>query len=236
MTGRGRGSRRRAGVRVRTARGRKASSTRWLQRQLRDPFVGEALRLGYRSRSAFKLLEIAEKFRLFKPGKRVVDLGAAPGGWTQVAAAGVHAAGGPGKVIAVDVMEMEPVAGAVILQRDFMDPETATAIKDALDGPADAVVSDMSASATGHRETDHLRSVALCEAAHDFAREVLAPGGAFVVKMLQGGGEKDFETALRADFGAVKRFKPKASRPESREIYFVATGFRGQAGESRKRV
>ncbi len=232
---RGRIGRRRLGVRVRTARGRKASSTRWLQRQLNDPYVTEALRLGYRSRAAFKLLEIDEKFRLLKPGRRVVDLGAAPGGWTQVAAAAVHAATGTGKVVAVDVLEMEPVAGAVILQRDFMDPETGTAIKAALGGPADVVLSDMAAPTTGHRETDHLRSAALCETAHDFARRILAPGGAFVTKMLQGGGEKDFETALRAGFGAVRRFKPKASRPESREVYFVATGFSGQARESRER-
>lgn len=226
MTARGRGGRRRLGVRVRTARGRKASSTRWLRRQLNDPFVTEALRLGYRSRAAFKLLEIDEKFHLLAPGKRVVDLGAAPGGWSQVAAHAVGAGKGKGKLVAVDVLEMEPVAGAVLLQRDITNPETGAAIKEALAGPADAVLCDMSGNATGHRETDHLRSVALCEAAHAFGREILAPGGAFVTKMLQGGGEKKFETALKADFTAVKRFKPKASRPESREVYFVATGFR----------
>jgi 23S rRNA (uridine2552-2'-O)-methyltransferase len=229
LKGRSRGGGRRLGVRVRTARGRKASSTRWLQRQLNDPFVTEALRRGYRSRAAFKLLEIDEKFRLLKPGRRVVDLGAAPGGWTQVAAAAIHAGKGGGKLVAVDVLEMEPVAGAALLRRDILDAKTPAAIEKALGGAADVVLCDIAGNTTGHRETDHLRSVAVCEAAHDFARGLLAAGGAFVVKMIQGGGEKDFETALRADFAAVKRFKPKASRPESAEVYFVATGFRGRA-------
>jgi 23S rRNA (uridine2552-2'-O)-methyltransferase len=212
---------------VRTAKGRKLSSTRWLQRQLNDPYVAEAARLGYRSRSAFKLIQIDDRFHLLKPGKRIVDLGAAPGGWTQVAAERVGAKAGRGMVVSLDILPMEPVAGAVVLRGDFLDPKAAEAVKRALNGPADVLLCDMAASATGHRETDHLRILGLAEAAHQLAKEVLQKGGAFVVKLLQGGTENDFIALLRADFAEVKRIKPPASRPESAEFYVVATGYRG---------
>jgi len=216
-------------VRVR-GRGRKTSSTRWLQRQLNDPYVREAQRLGLRSRAAFKLLELDDRFRLLKPGARVVDLGAAPGGWTQVAADRVRAGGaGGGRVIAVDLQEMDPVAGADCLQIDFLDPDAPAAIRAALDGPADLVLSDMAASSTGHAATDHLRIMALCEAALDFAEEVLAPGGAFVAKVLRGGTERDMLARMKRSFASVRHVKPPASRADSAEIYVVALGFRGGA-------
>jgi 23S rRNA (uridine2552-2'-O)-methyltransferase len=224
----GKAHRGRLAVRVKSARGRKASSTRWLQRQLNDPFVAEAARLGLRSRAAFKLIEIDDRFRLLKPGKKVVDLGAAPGGWTQVAAGRVRASAGSGRVAAVDISPMEPVAGVTLLQRDFLAPGSGAAIEAALGGAPDVVLSDMAGNTTGHHETDQLRSLGLCEAAHDFARGLLAPGGAFVAKMIQGGGEAAFEAALKRDFAGVKRVKPKASRADSAEVYFVATGFRGR--------
>jgi len=216
-------------VRVR-GRGRKTSSTRWLQRQLNDPYVREAQRLGLRSRAAFKLLELDDRFRLLKPGARVVDLGAAPGGWTQAAADRVRAGGaGGGRVIAVDLQEMDPVAGADCLQIDFLDPDAPAAIRAALDGPADLVLSDMAASSTGHAATDHLRIMALCEAALDFAEEVLAPGGAFVAKVLRGGTERDMLARMKRSFASVRHVKPPASRADSAEIYVVALGFRGGA-------
>jgi 23S rRNA (uridine2552-2'-O)-methyltransferase len=208
---------------VRTAKGRKTSSTRWLQRQLNDPYVAEAARLGYRSRAAFKLIQMDDRFHFLKRGRKVVDLGAAPGGWTQVAVARA----GEGNVVALDILPMEAMRGVKVLQRDFLDPGAPQAVKDALAGPADVVLSDMAASATGHRETDHLRILALAEVAHDFAKAALAKGGVFVVKLFQGGGENEYIARLRIDFAEVKRMKPPASRAESSELYVVATGFRG---------
>ncbi len=220
-----------AGVKVKTAKRRTASSARWLERQLNDPYVAEARRLGLRSRAAFKLIQIDERFGLLGAGKRVVDLGAAPGGWTAVAAErirpGKSKAKAKGQVIAVDIGEMDPIPGAVMLRLDFLADDAPGRIADALDGPADVVLSDMAAPATGHAATDHLRVMALAEAAYEFAREVLAPGGAFVAKVLRGGTEKQLLDAIKREFRAVKHFKPKASRADSAEIYVVATGFRG---------
>jgi 23S rRNA (uridine2552-2'-O)-methyltransferase len=221
------GGGRRLAERVRTAKGRPVASSRWLQRQLKDPYVAEAKRRGYRSRAAFKLIEIDDKLRLLKPGMRVVDLGAAPGGWTQVAAQRVRAGGGgPGRVVAVDVAEMAPVAGAEILRLDFLDESAPAAVRAALDGPVDVVLSDMAPSTTGHPETDHLRIMNLAEAALLFAREVLAPGGAFVTKLFQGGGEQAYIEDLRRSFASVRRIKPPASRADSAEFYVAATGFK----------
>ncbi len=218
-----------AGVKVKTAKRRKASSTRWLERQLNDPYVAEARRLGLRSRAAFKLIQIDERFHILGAGKRVVDLGAAPGGWTAVAAEQIRPGKGKakGQVIAVDIGEMDPVPGTEVLRLDFLAIEAPGRIKEALDGPADVVLSDMAAPATGHSPTDHLRVMALAEAAYAFAREVLAPGGAFVAKVLRGGTEKQLLDAIKREFRAVKHFKPAASRADSAEIYVVATGFRG---------
>jgi 23S rRNA (uridine2552-2'-O)-methyltransferase len=235
-SGRGGGRKRRgaptggraAAVRVKTARRRTASSTHWLERQLNDPYVAEARRLGYRSRAAFKLLELDDRFRLLKPGARVVDLGAAPGGWTQVAAARTRAEAGQGRVIGIDLLPMDPVPGTTLLHADFLGPSAPEAIKAALGGPADLVLSDMAAPATGHAATDHLRIVALAEAAYAFAREVLAPGGSFVAKVFQGGTERSLLESLRRDFQSVRHAKPPASRAESAEVYVVAQGFRGR--------
>ena len=210
--------------RVKTARGRKLSSALWLKRQLNDPYVRRAKEMGYRSRAAFKLVELDDQFALLRPGARVADLGAAPGGWTQVALER-----GAGAVVGVDLLEMEPVAGAVLLQGDFTDSEVVEAVRAALGGPADVVLSDMAANATGHRATDHLRVVALVEAAALFAEEALAPGGAFVAKVFQGGAEGELLARLKRSFAKVRHAKPPASRPESPETYLVATGFRGGA-------
>lgn len=226
--GGGPGGPRHVAVRLRTARGRKLSSQLWLARQLNDPYVAEAKRRGYRSRAAFKLIEIDDRARLLKPGKRVVDLGAAPGGWTQVAVERVRAgAPGGGKVVAMDVAAMDPVAGAVVLQGDFMADDAPARLKAALGGPADIVLSDMSPAASGHRQTDHLRIMGLVEAAAAFAGEVLAPGGALVAKVFEGGAEAGLLAALKRDFAAVRHVKPPASRKDSAEMYLVATGFRG---------
>ncbi len=218
---------RRLAERVRTARGRTPASSRWLQRQLNDPYVAEAKRCGYRSRAAFKLLEIDEKVRLLRRGMTVVDLGAAPGGWTQVAAERVGAADGVGRVVAVDVLEMGAVPGATVLRLDFLADDAPATVKAACGGDVDVVLSDMAPSTTGHPETDHLRIMALAEAALAFAVEVLRPGGAFVTKIFQGGGEQEFAGELRRRFATVRRIKPPASRAESAEFYFVATGFKG---------
>lgn len=220
----GRGAPRRATVRVKTAKGRKLSSKRWLERQLNDPYVAEARRRGYRSRAAFKLREIDDRFRFLRPGGRVVDLGAAPGGWVQVARERV---GPGGVVVGIDLQEIEPVAGAELLWGDFLAEDAPERLRRALGGPADAVLSDMAAPATGHARTDHLRIMALAEAALDFALEVLAPGGAFVAKVLQGGSERALLETLRRNFAKVSHVKPPASRKESAELYVVATGFRG---------
>lgn len=211
-------------VRVRRARRRKASSTEWLSRQLNDPYVAEAKRLGYRSRAAFKLLQLDRRFHLLATGARVVDLGCAPGGWTQVVAARV---GPRGRVAGVDLNPTEPVPGAMLFAGDFRDPAVAEGIRAALGGPADLVLSDMAAPATGHAATDHLRIIALAEDAFAFAGGVLKPGGAFVAKVFQGGAEGELLLALKRAFAEVRHAKPAASRAESAETYVVAKGFRG---------
>jgi 23S rRNA (uridine2552-2'-O)-methyltransferase len=208
-------------VKLKRAKGRTVSSQRWLERQLNDPYVREAKTKGYRSRAAFKLVELDRKFRFLKKGARVLDLGAAPGGWTQVAVArGAH-------VVAMDILPMEPIAGAEVLQLDMLASDTPEKLKAALGGPADLVLSDMAAPTTGHRATDHIRTVALLEAGLDLASEVLAPGGAFVGKVFQGGATGDLLARIKRDFREVKHVKPPASRAESVELYLVAMGFRG---------
>lgn len=221
--------------RLRKAKGRKASSTRWLRRQLADGYVAEARDRGLRSRAAFKLIELDDRFRFLKPGHRVVDLGAAPGGWTIVAAERVNAQGADkgankgrqGAVVGIDVVEADPVPGATLICHDFLDAAAPALLKDALGGPADVVLTDMAAPATGHAATDHLRVMALLEAAFDFACEVLAPGGVFVGKVFKGGTEKDLLAAIKKRFSTVRHAKPPASRKESAETYVVAMGFRG---------
>ncbi|WP_422006828.1 RlmE family RNA methyltransferase [Pyruvatibacter mobilis] len=215
--------------RVRTARGRKTSSTLWLQRQLNDPYVAAARRDGYRSRAAYKLAEIDEKYHILKPGYRVVDLGAAPGGWTQIAVkrTGVETNRG-GHVIGIDLLPIETIPGATLLEGDFMADDAPDRLKAEMGGPADVVMSDMAASATGHKATDHLRIMHLCELALDFAIEVLKPGGSFLAKVLQGGAEKDLMDMLRTNFKVVRHVKPKASRADSAEMYVLATGFKGR--------
>jgi 23S rRNA (uridine2552-2'-O)-methyltransferase len=212
-------------VRVKTAGKRSQSSTRWLERQLNDPYVAEAKKQGYRSRAAFKLLQLDDKLHFLKPGARVVDLGAAPGGWCQVA---VDRVGARGKVIGIDLLPMDPIPGAELIQMDFMSEEAPDALKLRLDGPANVVLSDMAASSTGHAQTDHLKIMALAETAYDFAKDVLARGGAFVCKVLQGGATGELLKLLKRDFAEVKHVKPPASRSDSAEIYVVALGFRGQ--------
>jgi 23S rRNA (uridine2552-2'-O)-methyltransferase len=211
-------------VRVKTAKRRSSASTRWLARQLKDPYVAEAKRLGYRSRAAFKLIQLDDKLRLLKPGACVVDLGAAPGGWSQVAAA--RCAPG-GTVVGIDLLPVEPIAGAVFLEGDFLEEDAPARLEAALGGPADLVLSDMAAPATGHAKTDHLRTMALAEAALEFAEAVLAPGGAFVAKVLQGGSERELLDRLKRGFAKVRHVKPPASRKDSAELYVVATGFKG---------
>jgi len=203
---------------------RTASSRAWLTRQLNDPYVARAKREGFRSRAAYKLAEIDDKFHLLKPGARVVDLGAAPGGWSEIAA---RRAGPSGRVVALDILEMKPIAGVEFLQLDFLDHDAPAKLKALLGGKADAVLSDMAANATGHRQTDHLRIMALAEAAALFAREVLAPRGSFLCKVLQGGTEAGLLSGLKRDFETVKHVKPPASRTDSAELYLLARGFRG---------
>jgi 23S rRNA (uridine2552-2'-O)-methyltransferase len=217
-------------VKVKTAKGRKIASTRWLQRQLNDPYVAAAKREGYRSRAAFKLTEIDDKHRLLKPGMIVVDLGAAPGGWSQVAAARVKAAGGKGRVIAADLSAIEPIPGVDVLALDLTHAESGETIRKALSGElAGAVLSDMAAPSIGHRQTDHLRVVALAEAALDIAEDVLKPGGVYLAKVLQGGASGELLARLKQGFAKVQHVKPKSSRADSAEVYVLATGFRGSA-------
>jgi 23S rRNA (uridine2552-2'-O)-methyltransferase len=222
--GKSRSGRRPLAVRVRSARRRKPSSTEWLARQLNDPYVAEAQRLGYRSRAAFKLIQLDDRFHLLAPGARVVDLGCAPGGWTQVA---VARTGPQGTVVGIDLNPTDPIPGATILQGDFTDPATGQRIRDALGGPADLVLSDMAAPATGHAATDHLRIVALAEDALAFAETILKPGGSLVVKVFQGGATGDLLAALKRSFAELRHAKPPASRAESAETYVIAKGFRG---------
>ncbi|MBF9042296.1 23S rRNA methyltransferase [Rhodobacterales bacterium HKCCE4037] len=219
-------------VKVKTARGRKLSSTRWLERQLNDPYVARAKREGYRGRAAFKILELDDKYRFLVPGARVVDLGCAPGGWCQVAARRVNALGEKqgkkvGRVIGLDLQEMEPIAGCELHQLDFMEDGADDKVKEWLGGPADVVMSDMAASASGHKQTDHLRIIALCEAAAELAFDVLEPGGTFVAKVLAGGAEGSLQQILKQRFKSVANVKPGASRSDSSEKFVVATGFKG---------
>jgi len=211
-------------VKVKKNRGRSQSSRAWLERQLNDPYVQRAKREGFRSRAAFKLMEIDDKHHIFKAGARVVDLGAAPGGWSQVAARRV---GERGRVVGIDLLEMEALPGVEFAPIDFLDPAAPDRLKAMLDGPADVVLSDMAANATGHRATDHLKIMALVEAAAQFAGEVLKPGGAFLAKVIQGGTEGTLLAELKRRFATVKHVKPAASRADSAELYVLATGFRG---------
>ncbi len=219
-------------VKVKSARGRKLSSTLWLERQLNDPYVRRAHDEGYRGRAAFKILELNEKFGFLKPGARVVDLGCAPGGWLQVAVPRINALGErPGKpvgrIIGVDLQEVEPIAGAEIHKLDFMEDGADDKVKDWLGGRADVVMSDMAAASSGHKQTDHLRIIALGEAAAWLAFDVLEPGGTFVAKVLAGGAEGDLQKLLKQKFTKVVNVKPPASRSDSSEKFVVATGFRG---------
>jgi 23S rRNA (uridine2552-2'-O)-methyltransferase len=218
---------RRATVRVKTARGRTVSQQRWLQRQLNDPYVAEARKRGYRSRAAFKLLQLDDQFRFLKRGARVVDLGAAPGGWIQVAVERTRPEETKGVVIGIDITPVEPIAGATVLAKDFYDDDAPELLTNLLGGPADVVLSDMAAAATGETQVDHLRIMGLAEAAHDFARKVLKPGGTFVAKVLRGGTERTLLDMLKKDFAKVRHVKPEASRADSAEMYVVGTGFRG---------
>jgi len=211
---------------VKVKGGRTPAQKRWLDRQLNDPYVARAKREGWRSRAAFKLIELDDKYRLLKPGCRVVDLGAAPGGWSQVAANRVGAVEGRGRVVAIDLLDMPPIAGVDFLALDFLDSAAPDRLKEKLGGEADIVLSDMAANATGHRQTDHLKIMALAEAAVLFAREVLREGGAFLCKVLRGGTEGALLAELKRDFATVKHVKPAASRANSAELYLLATGFR----------
>ena len=213
-------------VRVRGGKNRSVASRQWLQRQLNDPYVARAKREGMRSRAAYKLMEIDDKARFLRKGARVVDLGAAPGGWSQIAAQRVGATE-QGRVIAIDILAMEPVPGVDFIALDFLDRTAPDKLKDMIGGPADVVLSDMAANATGHARTDHLKIMALVEAAAEFAREVLAPGGTFLAKVLQGGTEAALLASLKRDYRTVKHVKPPASRTDSAELYLLATGFRG---------
>ncbi len=225
-------------VRVKTAKGRKLSSTLWLERQLNDPYVQRAKKEGYRGRAAYKILELDDKYRFLVPGARVVDLGCAPGGWCQVAVARVNALGEKsgkrvGTVLGVDLQVVDPVAGAQIHQLDFLAEGAEAQVKVWLGGPADVVMSDMAAAASGHPGTDHLRIIALCDAAADFAFDVLVEGGTFVAKVLAGGAELELQTRLKQNFAKVANVKPPASRADSSEKFVVATGFRDRKeGES----
>jgi len=219
-------------VKVKTARGRKASSTRWLQRQLNDPYVQRAQAEGYRGRAAYKIMELDDKFRFLVPGARVVDLGCAPGGWCQVAVPRINALGDKGGkaqgfILGIDLQEVEPIAGCVLKQLDFMADDADVQVKDWLGGKADVVMSDMAAASSGHKQTDHLRIIALCEAAAYLAFDVLDEGGTFVSKVLAGGAEGELQKLLKQRFAKVANVKPPASRADSSEKFVVATGFKG---------
>ncbi len=220
-------------VKVKSARGRTLSSTRWLQRQLNDPYVKRAQADGYRGRAAYKILELDDKFRFLVPGARVVDLGCAPGGWLQIAVKRVNALGekggkAVGTVLGIDLQEVEPLAGTEIHQLDFMEDDADVKVKEWLGGKADVVMSDMAASSSGHKQTDHLRIISLCEAAAYFAFDVLEDGGTFVAKVLAGGAEGDLQKLLKRKFNKVANVKPPSSRSDSSEKFVVATGFRGE--------
>jgi len=225
-------SQRQLRVKVKTAHKRSESSNRWLERHLNDPYVAAARRAGYRSRAAFKLIEIDDRYHFLKPGQTVIDLGAAPGGWSQIAAERTRAdqqgAARQGQVVAIDYLAFDPLPGVAILQLDFLDAEAPARLKALIkDGHADVVLSDMAAPTTGHTRTDHLRIMGLAEAAAEFAREVLRPGGAFLSKVFQGGTEGDLLRTLKESFASVRHIKPPSSRAESAELYVLATGFEG---------
>ena len=213
-------------TRVKTARKRTLSSTLWLQRQLNDPYVARAKREGWRSRAAFKLLEIDEKYELLQPGQRIVDLGAAPGGWSQVAAKKIRSAEGRGKIVGIDLLDIEPIAGVDFAVMDFLLEDSPDRLKAMLGSEADAVISDMAGNTTGHKKTDHLRIVHLAELAVDFAGQVLKPGGFFLCKLFQGGETSELVTKLKRDYSTVRHIKPQSSRADSAELYVLATGFR----------
>lgn len=215
-------------VRVKTARRRSNSSARWLDRQLNDPYVKRAKLDGFRSRAAYKLAEINEKKPILKAGSRVVDLGAAPGGWCQVAAKITGSTSDAPTIVAIDYLEMEPIPGVIFLKKDFLDDDAPDLLAAAIGGKADVVLSDMAAPTTGHKRTDHLRIMHLCETAAQFAREVLAPGGHFLAKVLRGGTENQLLADLKKDFASVSHIKPAASRADSAELYLLARGFRGE--------
>ena len=215
-------------TRVKTARKRSLSSTLWLERQLNDPYVAQAKRDGYRSRAAYKLIEIDKRYHILKSGQRIVDLGAAPGGWAQVAAAKVGVAAGKGKIVGIDLLPIDPLAGVTFEVLDFLSPDAPERLKAMLGGRADVVLSDMAANATGHKKTDHLRIMSLLELAVDFACEVLDDDGVFLAKVLQGGTEGELLRRLKTEFSAVHHVKPSASRAGSAELYVLAKGFRGR--------
>lgn len=216
-------------VRVKTSKYRDKSSNRWLERQLNDPYVAESKRLGYRSRAAFKLIQLDEKFHFLGKGKNIVDLGCAPGGWTQVA---VERNKGSGQVVGIDILETEPVKGATLICQDFTAPEAAERLKSLLNGEADIVMSDMAANTTGHQQTDHLRTIALVETAYEFAKEVLAENGIFIAKVFKGGAEGGLLADVKKRFRKVSHAKPDASRQGSPEEYLVAVGFKKEAADS----
>lgn len=213
-------------VRVKTSKYRDKSSNRWLERQLNDPYVAESKRLGYRSRAAFKLIQLDEKFHFLGKGKTIVDLGCAPGGWTQVA---VERNKGTGQVVGIDILETEPIKGATLIQQDFTEPEAADKLKELLKGEADIVMSDMAANTTGHQQTDHLRTIGLVEIAYEFAKEVLAPNGIFIAKVFKGGAEGALLADVKKNFAKVSHAKPDASRQGSPEEYLVAQGYKKKA-------
>lgn len=213
---------------VRKKRGLKESSRRWLERHLNDPYVQRSKMEGYRSRAAYKLIEIDDKYRLLKPGMRIIDLGAAPGGWSQVAAARAGSTEAEPRVVGIDYLEMDPVPGAIILKMDFLDDEAPQQLKQALGGEPDIVLSDMAAPTTGHRRTDHLRTMHLCEVAADFAVSVLKPGGHFLAKTFQGGTEGSLLDMLKRNFRSVHHVKPPASRDASVELFLLARDFKGK--------
>lgn len=214
-------------VRLRTANKRTTSQQKWLQRQLNDPYVARAKAEGWRSRAAFKFIEIDDRYKMLRPGQRIIDLGCAPGGWAQVAAQRVKSTETKPLVVGIDLLPVDPIPGVILLEMDFMLPEADEKLREALGGPADGVLSDMAANTTGHKKTDHLRIIGLAEAAVAFAREVLAPGGFFLCKLFQGGDTATLVTELKRDFATVRHVKPGASRSDSSELYVLAMGFRG---------
>ena len=215
-------------VRVKTGKGRTVSQKIWLERQLNDPYVHEAKKLGYRSRAAFKLIEIDDKYRFLKPGGRIVDLGAAPGGWCQVAVQRVKSEQGRGKIVAIDMHGMDPIPSVVIFKKDFLEEDAPQMLIDAMGGEkVDCVLSDMAAHATGHRQTDHINIMTLAEAGYEFARQVLKPGGVYLAKVLRGGTESEILKLMKKDFTSVRHVKPMASRDDSAELFVLAMGFRG---------